>query len=197
MRNCSHKPRGCLLRDSDHVVENQMRLLAHQPVMLELAREEGEHDSVSAGPEFSEAFLADLLGDPERRVAIGELFGRKERRRQRQLRADALHEPVEVMRVTRRTGHHVHETVPRRELGNETLMGVLNGEILVQNHCYRADEMANTIAMSNEFGYKVTTFHHAVESYKIADLLVGLRVAEEAEREGLDITSHGETAYSR
>jgi imidazolonepropionase-like amidohydrolase len=61
--------------------------------------------------------------------------------------------------------------MPRRELGNETLMGVLNGEILVQNHCYRADEMANTIAMSNEFGYKVTTFHHAVESYKIADLL--------------------------
>ena len=34
-------------------------------------------------------------------------------------------------------------------------------------------------------------------SYKIADLLVGLRVPEEAEREGLDITSHGETAYSR
>ena len=34
-------------------------------------------------------------------------------------------------------------------------------------------------------------------SYKIADLLVGLRVSEEAEREGLDITSHGETAYNR
>ena len=34
-------------------------------------------------------------------------------------------------------------------------------------------------------------------SYKIADLLVGLRVSEEAEREGLDITSHGETAYHR
>ncbi|MCE1193216.1 MAG: ammonium transporter [Acidovorax sp.] len=34
-------------------------------------------------------------------------------------------------------------------------------------------------------------------AYKIADLLVGLRVAEEAEREGLDITSHGETAYNR
>src|SRR5581483_10627345 len=32
-------------------------------------------------------------------------------------------------------------------------------------------------------------------SYKIADLLVGLRVPEEEEREGLDITSHGETAY--
>jgi Amt family ammonium transporter len=32
-------------------------------------------------------------------------------------------------------------------------------------------------------------------SFKIADLLVGLRVTEEEEREGLDINSHGETAY--
>jgi Amt family ammonium transporter len=34
-------------------------------------------------------------------------------------------------------------------------------------------------------------------AYKIADLLIGLRVTEEEEREGLDITSHGETAYNR
>jgi len=34
-------------------------------------------------------------------------------------------------------------------------------------------------------------------AYKIADLTVGLRVTEEEEREGLDITSHGETAYNR
>ncbi|RZJ01840.1 MAG: ammonia channel protein, partial [Rubrivivax sp.] len=34
-------------------------------------------------------------------------------------------------------------------------------------------------------------------AYKITDLVVGLRVSEEAEREGLDITSHGETAYNR
>jgi len=33
--------------------------------------------------------------------------------------------------------------------------------------------------------------------FKIVDMVVGLRVSEEAEREGLDITSHGETAYSR
>ena len=37
----------------------------------------------------------------------------------------------------------------------------------------------------------------ALVAYKVADMLVGLRVSEEAEREGLDITSHGETAYSR
>ncbi|MDB5928683.1 MAG: ammonium transporter, partial [Polaromonas sp.] len=34
-------------------------------------------------------------------------------------------------------------------------------------------------------------------AYKIVDLTIGLRVAEEDEREGLDITSHGETAYNR
>jgi len=35
----------------------------------------------------------------------------------------------------------------------------------------------------------------AFVAYKIADVLVGLRVPEEEEREGLDITAHGETAY--
>jgi Amt family ammonium transporter len=34
-------------------------------------------------------------------------------------------------------------------------------------------------------------------AYKIADLTIGLRVSEEEEREGLDISSHGETAYNR
>lgn len=61
--------------------------------------------------------------------------------------------------------------VPRREIANDTLMGVLNGDILIENHCYRADEMTNMIGMAREFGYKITAFHHAVESYKIADLL--------------------------
>ncbi len=60
---------------------------------------------------------------------------------------------------------------PERDLEKETLGKVLSGEILVQNHCYRADEMANMIDQAKEFGYKITAFHHAVESYKIADLL--------------------------
>jgi imidazolonepropionase-like amidohydrolase len=53
----------------------------------------------------------------------------------------------------------------------DTLRGVLAGEILVQNHCYRAEEMAYVIDMAKEFGYKVAAFHHATEAYKIADLL--------------------------
>jgi len=61
--------------------------------------------------------------------------------------------------------------IPARDLQMDTLRGVLDGEILVQNHCYRADEMANVMDMAKEFGYHVTAFHHAVEAYKIADLL--------------------------
>jgi imidazolonepropionase-like amidohydrolase len=60
---------------------------------------------------------------------------------------------------------------PKRDLQLETLAGVLKGEILVQNHCYRADEMANMIDISREFGFKIRTFHHANEAYKIAPLL--------------------------
>ena len=60
---------------------------------------------------------------------------------------------------------------PDRDLGLKTLSGVLKGEILVQNHCYRADEMAVMIDVAREFGYRITAFHHATEAYKIADLL--------------------------
>ncbi len=60
---------------------------------------------------------------------------------------------------------------PKRDLKLETLAGVLAGEILVQNHCYRADEMANMLDLAKEFGFKIRSFHHAVEAYKIADLL--------------------------
>jgi imidazolonepropionase-like amidohydrolase len=60
---------------------------------------------------------------------------------------------------------------PVRDLGLETLAGVLSGDILVHIHCYRADEMAQMLDMADEFHYRVTAFHHAVEAYKVADLL--------------------------
>ena len=60
---------------------------------------------------------------------------------------------------------------PTRDLGSETLAEVLRGNILVHNHCYRADEMAQMIDIAHEFGYKIRSFHHGVEAYKIADLL--------------------------
>lgn len=75
---------------------------------------------------------------------------------------------------------------PDRDLGLDTLAGVLAGRILVQNHCYRADEMATMLDLADEFGYRITMFHHAVEAYKIAPLLAkrGVCAAIWAERSG-------------
>mgnify|MGYP003683682383 FL=1 len=60
---------------------------------------------------------------------------------------------------------------PARNLRLETLEGVLDGDIRIHNHCYKADEMAQMIDMSKEFGYEIAAFHHAVEAYKAAPLL--------------------------
>jgi imidazolonepropionase-like amidohydrolase len=60
---------------------------------------------------------------------------------------------------------------PARDLGLETLAEVLRGNILVHNHCYQADEMMQMIDISKEFGYKIRSFHHGIEAYKIADVL--------------------------
>jgi imidazolonepropionase-like amidohydrolase len=60
---------------------------------------------------------------------------------------------------------------PARDLANETLAEVLRGNILVHNHCYQADEMAQMIDIAKEFGYQIRSFHHGVEAYKLADVL--------------------------
>jgi imidazolonepropionase-like amidohydrolase len=62
-------------------------------------------------------------------------------------------------------------SMPARDLQMETLAGVLRGEILVHIHCYRADEMATMIDIAKEFGYRIRSFHHGVEAYKVRDLL--------------------------
>lgn len=62
-------------------------------------------------------------------------------------------------------------SMPPRDLAMETLVGALEGEILVHNHCYRADEMAWMVDVAKEFGYQIRSFHHGVEAYKIRDLL--------------------------
>ena len=81
---------------------------------------------------------------------------------------------IEAERYRRRwdkwTADHKGEP-PTRDLGMETLAEVLRGNILVHNHCYRADEMVQMMDIAHEFGYKIRSFHHGVEAYKIADLL--------------------------
>jgi imidazolonepropionase-like amidohydrolase len=62
-------------------------------------------------------------------------------------------------------------TEPKRDLKLETLVEVLEGRVLVQMHCYRADEMMTMLDVAKEFGFKIAAFHHGVEAYKVADRL--------------------------
>src|SRR5215475_5270376 len=66
---------------------------------------------------------------------------------------------------------------PKRDLKLEALADVLRGKLLVQIHCYRADEFLTEMAMAREFGYKIRAFHHALEAYKVADKIAAEGVA--------------------
>lgn len=58
---------------------------------------------------------------------------------------------------------------PRRDETMEPLVEVLEGKRYVHAHCYRADEIMMLIRVANEFGFKVRTFQHVLEGYKVAD----------------------------
>ena len=60
---------------------------------------------------------------------------------------------------------------PKRDLKLETLAEAMRGNILVHIHCYRSDEMATMLDIAQEFGFKISAFHHGVEAYKLADRL--------------------------
>jgi imidazolonepropionase-like amidohydrolase len=58
---------------------------------------------------------------------------------------------------------------PRRDLRLEPLVEVLEGRRYVHSHCYRADEILMLLRVAREFGFKVRTFQHVLEGYKVAD----------------------------
>lgn len=57
---------------------------------------------------------------------------------------------------------------PRRDITLEPLVEILEGKRLVHAHCYRADEILMLIGLADEFGFKVKTFQHVLEGYKVA-----------------------------
>jgi len=68
-------------------------------------------------------------------------------------------------------------TQPKHDLKLEALADVLRGKLMVQIHCYRADEFLNEIAMAKEFGYKIRAFHHALEAYKVPEKIAAENIA--------------------
>ncbi len=60
---------------------------------------------------------------------------------------------------------------PRRDLRLDPLVEVLEGKRYVHSHCYREDEILMLLRVAREFGFKVRTFQHVLEGYKVADEL--------------------------
>jgi imidazolonepropionase-like amidohydrolase len=57
---------------------------------------------------------------------------------------------------------------PRRDLRMDALVGILEGDILIQSHCYRQDEILMLIRLAEDFDVRVQAFHHGVEAFKVA-----------------------------
>lgn len=59
--------------------------------------------------------------------------------------------------------------MPRRDLRLEALADILHGDLKVHAHSYRADEILMLIRAADELGFKINTFQHVLEGYKVAD----------------------------
>ncbi|GIW80914.1 MAG: hypothetical protein KatS3mg105_2721 [Gemmatales bacterium] len=57
---------------------------------------------------------------------------------------------------------------PRRDLRLEALVAILEGDLKVHCHCYRADEILMLLRIANHFGFRVQSLQHALEGYKVA-----------------------------
>ena len=61
-----------------------------------------------------------------------------------------------------------HPIPPRKDLRLEPLVEVLEGIRYVHAHCYRSDEILMLIRVADEMGFKIRTFQHVLEGYKVA-----------------------------
>jgi imidazolonepropionase-like amidohydrolase len=87
------------------------------------------------------------------------------------------HDYIRKWDTWRKKARDKGEPPPPRDLKLETLGEVMAGRILVQNHCYRADEMLLMLDLAKEMGFRIRAFHHALEAYKIGDVLARQEVA--------------------
>ncbi len=87
---------------------------------------------------------------------------------------------------------------PAKDFGLDTIAKVLDGQILVHNHCYRADEMAIMLDLAKEYGFKIRSFHHALEAYKIAPRLAeeGVSVSTWADWWGFKMEAYDGIPYN-
>ncbi|MDX1690601.1 MAG: amidohydrolase [Acidimicrobiia bacterium] len=122
----------------------------------------GEHRNRAPGTRMGAAYLA-------RKAFVEALeYRRDHEHHDRQVAAQAA-KPAEERSPVR---------TPKRDLGKEALLMVLDGEIPVRNHAHRIDDIRTAIRLAEEFGYDLV-IDHATESYRIPDEIVsrGIPVA--------------------
>ena len=59
-------------------------------------------------------------------------------------------------------------TPPRKDVRLDVLVGILEGDVLVHSHCYRADEILMLLRMAERYGFRIQTLQHVLEGYKVA-----------------------------
>ncbi len=70
-----------------------------------------------------------------------------------------------------RTARKTHRDPPPRDANLDTVLDVMDGKIRVHVHCYRHDDIEGIFRVMDSFGVKVTAIHHALEAYKVRDLI--------------------------
>jgi hypothetical protein len=60
---------------------------------------------------------------------------------------------------------------PRRDIEMDTLVEILDGKRIIHCHSYRQDEILMLIRLADEFGFRIGTFQHVLEGYKVADAI--------------------------
>ncbi|MDH3289968.1 MAG: amidohydrolase family protein [Gemmatimonadota bacterium] len=117
------------------------------------------------------------------KFALGENVTRKNFGGQGQQRFPASREGVEAVYVgafssaqeykktwdAYRANPRAFRVPPRRDLRLEALVDVMDGRILVTAHSYRSDEIVMLLRVAERFGFKINSFTHVLEGYKVAD----------------------------
>ncbi len=87
---------------------------------------------------------------------------------------------------------------PRRDMRMEAILDILNQELLISSHGYRADEFLALVRLAEEFDFRVQTLQHGIEAYKIAPELAQSGVAAVVRRDGggCTVAAYDATAYN-
>jgi len=73
--------------------------------------------------------------------------------------------------IDHRAARRNHRDKPPRDANLETLLDVLDGRVMVHVHCYRHDDIEAIFRVMDEFGVQVASIQHALEAYKVRDLI--------------------------